>query len=57
MNGKVLVPVYDEDTRFEAAALAVFKQAYPDRQIVPINSDSIIQWAGAIHCVTMTFNQ
>lgn len=57
VNGKVLVPVYDEDTRFEAAALAVFKQAYPDRQIVPINSDSIIQWAGAIHCVTMTFNQ
>ncbi|MCA9581958.1 MAG: agmatine deiminase family protein, partial [Myxococcales bacterium] len=54
VNGRVLVPVYDEDTRYQNQALAVFKQAYPNHDIVPINSDGIIYWSGAIHCVTMT---
>ena len=54
IDGAVLVPVYREDRRYEAQALEVFAAAYPGREIVPIESDEIIQWAGAIHCVTMT---
>jgi len=54
VNDRVLVPVYDEDNRFEAEALDVYEAAYPGRTIVPIDSDEIIYWAGAIHCVTMT---
>ena len=57
VNGKVLVPVYAADTRFEAATLDVFAEAYPGRDIVPIPSDGIIQMAGAVHCVTMTFGR
>ena len=54
VNDRVLVPVYDEDSRFEATALDVFETAYPGRTIVPVDSDEIIYWSGAIHCVTMT---
>jgi len=51
---RVLVPVYSDDKRDESQALSVFKKAYPGYTIVPIDSTKIIQWAGAIHCVTMT---
>jgi agmatine/peptidylarginine deiminase len=54
IGGKVLVPVYSDDRRYESQALSVFRAAYPGRTIVPIDSTAIIQWAGAIHCVTMT---
>lgn len=57
VNGKVLVPVYAEDRRGEASALATFADAYPGREIVPIGADGIIQMAGAIHCVTMTLGR
>jgi len=54
VGDRVLVPVYSDDTRYQSAALSVFKQAYPGRTSVPIDSTGVIQWAGAIHCVTMT---
>lgn len=36
-----------------ANALSVFQQAFPSRQIVPINCEGIITLAGAIHCIVM----
>lgn len=54
VDDAVLVPVYSDDTRYEAQALKVFAQAYPGRKIIPVDSTEIIQWAGAVHCVTMT---
>ncbi len=54
VNGVVLLPVYDDDSRFESKAVALYQQAYPDRTIVPIDSDEVILWSGAVHCVTMT---
>lgn len=54
LNQAVLVPVYDEDDRFESEALAAYAAAYPGRDIVPIDSDDVIYWSGAVHCVTMT---
>lgn len=54
LNDIVLVPVYDEDSKFEYDALTVFAGAFPGRRIIPVPSDEIIQLAGAVHCVTMT---
>jgi agmatine/peptidylarginine deiminase len=54
IGNRVLLPVYSDDSRFDSQAIAVFKQAYPGRTIIPIDSTQIISWAGAIHCVTMT---
>lgn len=57
VNGRVLVPVYDEDDALESTALDVFEASYPGRTIVPVDSDEIIYWSGAVHCVTMTVAQ
>jgi agmatine deiminase len=57
VDGALLMPVYDYDRRYEDEAVAVYSAAYPGRDIVPIDSESIIHWAGAIHCVTMTMAQ
>ncbi len=50
IDDKVLVPVYDAPT--DAAALAVYETLMPDHEIIPIDSQGIIYYAGAIHCVT-----
>ncbi|MBT8493116.1 MAG: agmatine deiminase family protein [Deltaproteobacteria bacterium] len=57
VNGAVLVPVYDESSASESQALNIFASAYPGRTIIPVDSDEIIYWSGAIHCVTMTVGQ
>ncbi len=54
VNDIVMVPVYDEDPRFEQEALTIYQKAYPNKTIVPIDSDDVIYWSGAVHCVTMT---
>jgi agmatine deiminase len=54
VGNRVLLPVYSDDSRFDSQAISVFKQAYPGRTIIPIDSTKIITWSGAIHCVTMT---
>lgn len=54
VNGVVLVPVYPGHDAGEAAALATFAQAYPDRTIVPIDATAAIEAQGSIHCLTST---
>jgi agmatine deiminase len=54
VNDSVLVPVYGEDRSRENEALSRFAQAYPGREIVPIDADEIIYWSGAVHCVAMS---
>jgi agmatine deiminase len=54
VNKVVLVPVYQDDTKYEAEALAVYKRALPDYTIVPIDSTNLIPQGGAIHCITKT---
>ncbi len=51
--GAVIVPVYREDSRGRDQALAAFAQAYPGRNIIPIEADDLLDRAGALHCVTM----
>jgi agmatine/peptidylarginine deiminase len=53
LNGVVLVPVYRQHQTGRGAALRTFRQAFPGRAIVPIESDGIADLAGAVHCMTM----
>lgn len=51
INGAVLVPVYDDPT--DAIALERLADAFPDREIVPVNALPLIRQYGSLHCVTM----
>jgi hypothetical protein len=50
INQKVLVPVYGAET--DSAALATYAELMPDHEIIGIDSEYIIQFAGAVHCMT-----
>jgi len=54
VNNVNLVPVYSIDKAKETQAMAVWKQVMPTWTHVALNSDDVIKWAGAIHCITMT---
>jgi len=54
VNGVNMVPTYSVDKSLETEAMAVWKQAMPTWSHVAMNSDDVIKWAGAIHCITMT---
>ncbi len=54
VNGKNLVPVFTNSKTYEAEALAVWKSAAPDFEVVPVDSTQLIGWGGAVHCITMT---
>jgi agmatine/peptidylarginine deiminase len=51
-NGVNLVPVYPDFPALEADAMAVWQQAMPDWTHVGIDSDLVISWGGAMHCVS-----
>ena len=50
----LLVPSYDGCATLEQEVESIYRSAYPDTEIVFINSDAIIQEFGAIHCVALT---
>ncbi|MBM4371826.1 MAG: agmatine deiminase family protein, partial [Deltaproteobacteria bacterium] len=52
VNGVHIVPVYSGYSSMQAQALAVYQEALPGWTHVTSNSDTIITWAGAIHCIT-----
>ena len=53
VNGALLLPVYGvpQDTQ----AQAVLAQAFPGREIVPLDCRAIIEQNGSLHCLTMQF--
>lgn len=53
MNDAILVPQFGQES--DAAALAIFRQTFPTRQIIGINSTALIKQFGGIHCATMHF--
>lgn len=53
LNKLVLVPSYSDFATQNAQALAVFAQAFPGRQIVAIDADGIVDFAGVFHCIVM----
>lgn len=54
INGAVLVPTYGQPDH-DAAAIQCIAKVFPDREIVPIDSRSIIKQHGSIHCCTMQY--
>ena len=51
INGAVLFPTYRQDASAEAA-MALLHQAFPDREIVPIDCYDILLEGGALHCLS-----
>jgi agmatine deiminase len=51
INGAVLVPIYDDPS--DAISLENLRGCFPDREIVAINCNPLIQQYGSLHCVTM----
>ena len=54
INGAVLVPTYAQPD-LDREACRIIGLAFPDREIVPIDSRAIIRQHGSIHCCTMQF--
>jgi agmatine/peptidylarginine deiminase len=54
INGTVLIPEYPGVPGALEETLKVFEEAYPDRKLVTVDSEGIIQLDGAVHCATMT---
>lgn len=50
VNDAVLVPIYGDPR--DAQALAMYQELMPDKEIIGINSNAMIHWEGAIHCIT-----
>lgn len=53
VNGAVLVPTYG--VKQDEEALEIFRETFPDKDIIGINCFSLIKQHGSLHCVTMNF--
>ncbi|HPY90594.1 MAG TPA: agmatine deiminase family protein [Lentisphaeria bacterium] len=51
INGAVLVPTYRQDSN-DNQVLAILGQAFPERDIVPIDCFDIVLEGGALHCLS-----
>ena len=56
INGAVLVPIY-RDNENDKLALDAVGQAFPNREIVGIDSLILLEQHGSIHCLTMHLPQ
>ena len=54
LNGAVIVPVYMQPD-LDAEACRIIGEAFPGRDIVPLDSRTIIRQHGSIHCITMQY--
>ena len=53
INGAILVPIYG--VKEDKKALQIFKDSFSDRDIIPINCETLIKQHGSLHCVSMNF--
>lgn len=54
INDRVLLPIYNQQEKDEQA-IALLKEAFPNREIVAIDCNALIKQHGSLHCVTMQF--
>lgn len=50
INGAVLLPVYD--ARYDAVAITLFEQQFPERDIIPVPCADLVWGQGSIHCIS-----
>lgn len=53
INSAVLVPIYA--TELDSIALEVIQKIFPDRKVIGIDCNILIQQHGSLHCVTMQY--
>ncbi len=53
INGVNMIPVYDDDTTYEAQALGIWQNVMPTWTHVTIDATQLITWSGAVHCILM----
>lgn len=51
INHAVLVPIYNDPA--DNKAIAIFKQLFPEREVIALNCLSLIEQFGSLHCATM----
>lgn len=54
INGAVLVPTYEQPAH-DQEAMCLIGEAFPEREIIGIDSRPIIRQHGSIHCCTMQY--
>lgn len=54
INGAVIYPTYQQEANDQAAAKAL-QRAFPDRELIGVDSRIIIRQHGSIHCLTMQY--
>ncbi|MBU1238594.1 agmatine deiminase family protein [Myxococcota bacterium] len=54
INDKYLIPVYADESTQQGDAIAALQMAIPGVTIIPVPSDEIITYGGAVHCTTRT---
>ena len=54
INGAVLVPTYGQPDN-DSEAMGIIANAFPDREMIGIDSRTIIRQHGSIHCCTMQY--
>ena len=53
INDAVLVPTYND--LHDQEAIAILKEAFPNREVIGIDCSVLIRQHGSLHCVTMQF--
>ncbi len=53
VNGGVILPVFGDDAKdYDAKAIAMIQNIYPDRKIITIDGMALIKEGGNVHCIT-----
>jgi agmatine deiminase len=53
INNAILLPIYHCET--DSIAIEIFKNTFPNKEIVPIDCSVLITQHGSLHCVTMQY--
>ena len=53
INDAVLLPVYEDEK--DAYVYGLFSEIFPEREIIPIEANTLIKQHGSIHCVTKEY--
>lgn len=54
LNGAVIVPTYGQPHN-DRAAMETIGSAYPDREIIGIDAQTVVRQHGSLHCLTMQY--
>lgn len=54
INGAVLVPTYNQPVN-DKMAIDTLKEAFPDREVIGIDCNTLIKQHGSLHCITMQY--